>query len=128
MRSSFIVPVVGMVVGLVLLGWRVSAATDALDDVKRATGANVSSAISKAEQASAFARVQQGVVVAEVIIAQEGSPASLTTEALHAFEPTLDPSVVVALAGGGGYCIEAAYGSTVAHASSPGFPELGPCS
>jgi hypothetical protein len=128
-RASFFILIVGMVVGLALTAWRLSAAQDALDEARGGdTESSAIGPIAQAEQTAAMALAQQAAAAAEAYAAQQGTYAGLTSETLRFVDPAIDASVVVASAGDAGYCVQATYGGATAHATGPALAESGPCS
>ena len=133
-RVGFFLSIIVAVVGLCLMAWRLSAATDAREAVADTSGGTTTAAlasdgpIDQANRTVAIARIEQAVSLAESYATQNGSYAGVSTEVLHVLDPSLDVSVVVVSASNAGYCIQAASGLAVVHAAGPGEPPAdGPC-
>jgi hypothetical protein len=129
-RLGFFIAVIGAVAALAVFGWRASLITDAQQKIQNGADAAkhaVSGAVDRAEEAAAEVRVQQAAAAMEALAAQDGSPAGVRTVDLHAFDPSLDESVLVVSATKNGYCIQATFRSATAHATGPGKTSSGPC-
>jgi hypothetical protein len=127
-----VVWMVGVVAGLLLLGWRMSAMRDTTKALAEAqqelgsVGEAIQGAIGDASQAGALASVQRAAALLEATAAQQGTYAGITTEALRALDPALDPTVVVVYSTDGGYCVQAGRDLALAHSTGAG-PVPGPC-
>ena len=121
-RTWILSSMIAALIGLCLMAWRLSAVAEAGETSGVAPMSVVGSGdpIEQANHAAASARLQQAVVIAESLGAEEGTYASLETASLRAADPTLDASVVVAFAGDSGYCIQAGSGTIVVAFRRPG--------
>jgi hypothetical protein len=128
-RYGFFVGIIGAVVGLCLMAWRLSAATEALDQLPHAASQAVSAPIGKAEAALATARLQQAWTAANVYLAQNGTLDGFTEETLRRLDPTLDASVVLAWTAPADACFQTGQGAEAVHVqvSTSGPPLAGPC-
>jgi hypothetical protein len=129
LRYGFFVLIIGAVVGLCLMAWRLSEATEALDGLPASASQAVTTPIGKAEEALAAARLQQAWTVANVHLAQNGTLEDLTQETLRQLDPTLDASVVLAWTAPADACFQTGQGAETVHVqvSASGPPLAGPC-
>jgi hypothetical protein len=127
-----VVWMVGVIAGLVLLGWRMSAMRDTTEAIAEAqkelgsVGDAITNAIGSANQTAALASVQRAGAVLESAAAQQGTYAGITTATLRALDPMLDATVVVRYSSEGGYCVQAGQNRALAHSTGAG-PAPGPC-
>jgi hypothetical protein len=133
-RAAFFIAIIGALVGLCLMAWRLAAVVDAREAAAGTTGAATTAGlvtgdpVGQASRTAALAGVQQAVIVAESYAAETGGYGGLSTETIHVLDTTLDASVVVATASETGYCIEAGSGTAAVHSTGLGSPPVdGPC-
>jgi hypothetical protein len=133
-RAAFFIAIVGALVGLCPMAWRLAAVVDAREAVAGTTGAATTvdpptgDPAGQTGRTAALAAVQQAVIVAESFAAETGGYGGLSTETLHVLDTTLDASVVVATASETGYCVQAGSGTATVHSTGLGrSPVDGPC-
>jgi hypothetical protein len=138
-RYGIFVSMVGAVVGLSLLAWRLTAVQDARETLPPLAGAAPAeifagaaygeSLVAQAQTAALHARLVQASTVANVYAAQVGSFEGLTTAALREIDPALDPSITIGWATTTEVCLEATSGEGTVHTltSVGGLPAAGPC-
>ncbi|MFN8186727.1 MAG: hypothetical protein U0R69_06595 [Gaiellales bacterium] len=133
-RAGFFVAIIGAVIGLCLMAWRLSAVVEAREAVGAPAGGATTvglvsgDPVEQASRVAATARVQQAMIVAESYAAENGTYAGISTETLHVLDTTLDATVVVAFANDSGYCVQAGSGTAVVHSTGPAQPPAdGPC-
>jgi hypothetical protein len=129
----FLVMLTG-VLALMLGAWRLSTSLDEgkQDESEASAPTNVVDAsagpVEQAQGVALEARLTQAAQAGTVVLAQTGTLAGLSVDALRAVDPTVDPALVVAWSTPTDYCIQASQGPQSAHLQAARrTPEPGPC-
>jgi hypothetical protein len=129
LRYGFFVGITGAVVGLCLMAWRVSVATDALESLPDTPSPAAADPVGMAQNAAAVARLQQASTVANVYLAENGTLEGFTAETLRQLDPTIPASVVLAWTAPADACFQTGDGAATVHVvvAAGGPPLAGPC-
>src|SRR5262245_9680996 len=127
-RYGFFVAIIVAIVGLCVMGWRLSKAS-ALDELPDAASKAITTPIGMADDGLTASRLQQASAAASAYLAQNGTLATFTQAAMHELDPTIDPSVTLAWVTAADACFQAGPGSATMHlaVSAGGAPASGPC-
>ena len=130
-RFGFFIAIIGAVLAVAVFGWRATIAKHTVERVQHGATAVKQAAVNvvdRAELTAAKARADAAATAVEAFRAERGRLTGVTAQELRAFDPALvDSSVVVVRATETAYCVQAGYGSAVAHATGPGQAAEGPC-
>ena len=128
-RYGFFVAIIGAIVGLCLMAWRLSVATEALEKLPNAAGQAVTGPVARAEAALDAARLKQASIAANVYFAQNGTLDGLTAETLRQLDPSLDAAVVLGWTEPADACFQTGEGAATVHVlvSTTGSALPGPC-
>ena len=110
------------------MGWRLSRAS-ALDELPDAASKAITTPVGMADDALTASRLQQASTVANAYLAQNGTLATFTPEAMDRLDPTIDSSVTLAWVNAADACFQAGRGTATMHlaVSTGGPPADGPC-
>jgi hypothetical protein len=127
-RYGFFVAIIVAVGGLCVMGWRLSRAS-ALDELPDAASKAITTPVGMADDALTASRLQQASTVANAYLAQNGTLATFTPEAMDRLDPTIDSSVTLAWVNAADACFQAGRGTATMHlaVSTGGPPADGPC-